>query len=162
MPSSSPRILAWPTLWALGCPVDLVVGDLDSVDLEQLADARRDGAAIEAHPRDKDQTDLELALDAALARGARADHRGRRARRSPRPLRGQPDAPRSPRYRGACLDAWMGEAHVVVVRDDVELDGHPGVLLTLVPLGGPACGIRTTGSATPSTTRTSMSARAAR
>jgi len=51
----------------------------------------------------------------------------------------------SPRYGAARLDAWMGDAHVVVVRGDVELTGEPGALLTLVPLGGPACGIRTEG-----------------
>ncbi len=130
---------------ALGCRVDLVVGDLDSVDLVQLAEARRDGAAVETHPRDKDQTDLELALDAALARGARAvtvvgGHGGRLDH-----FAANLTLLASPRYRGARLDAWMGEAHVVVVRDDVELTGTPGALLTLVPLGGPACGIRTTG-----------------
>jgi len=130
---------------ALDRRVDLVVGDLDSVSVDELAEARRDGAAVETHPRDKDQTDLELALDAALARGAATvtvvgGHGGRLDH-----FAANLTLLASPRYRGAHLDAWMGDAHVVVVRDDVELVGAPGALLTLVPMGGPACGIRTTG-----------------
>ncbi|HEV2311103.1 MAG TPA: thiamine diphosphokinase [Acidimicrobiia bacterium] len=130
---------------ALGRHVDLVIGDLDSVDVDELAEARRDGAAVEAHPRDKDQTDLELALDAALARGARdvtvvGGHGGRLDH-----FAANLTLLAAPRYAAARLDAWMGDAHVVVVRDDVEVTGSPGALLTLVPFGGPVCGIRTTG-----------------
>lgn len=53
---------------ALGVAPDLLVGDLDSVrpaDLAAWPDLRR-----EVHPRDKDDLDLELAIDAARARGA--------------------------------------------------------------------------------------------
>jgi len=130
---------------ALDRTVDLVVGDLDSVGVDELAEARHTGAVVEAHPREKDQTDLELALDAALARGHRAvtvvgGHGGRVDH-----FAANLTLLASPRYRVARLDAWMGEAHVVVVRDDVELTGAPGALLTLVPMGGPACGIRTEG-----------------
>src|SRR5689334_5961040 len=50
--------------------VDVVVGDLDSVDAGQLASAEAHGTAIERHPRDKDATDLALAVRHALALGA--------------------------------------------------------------------------------------------
>ncbi len=56
---------------ALGLIPDLVIGDLDSLshaDRERL-DAL--GVAIERHPVDKDETDLELALRAARELGAR-------------------------------------------------------------------------------------------
>jgi thiamine pyrophosphokinase len=53
---------------ALGLTPDLLVGDLDSVDPDTLA--AHPGLAVERHPADKDALDLELALDAAAARGA--------------------------------------------------------------------------------------------
>src|SRR5688572_20257234 len=52
----------------LGRRVDLVVGDFDSVDPDDLAAAEASGAAVERHAAAKDATDLELALDAAHAR----------------------------------------------------------------------------------------------
>lgn len=53
---------------ALGLAPDLMVGDLDSVDAATRA--RYPELATEVHPADKDALDLELALDAAAARGA--------------------------------------------------------------------------------------------
>ncbi len=53
---------------ALELAPDLLVGDLDSVDAATRA--RYPDLATERHPTDKDALDLELALDAAAARGA--------------------------------------------------------------------------------------------
>ncbi len=52
----------------LGIPVDLLVGDLDSISAGGLAHAHAAGVAIDQHPTDKDHTDLELALTAAIDR----------------------------------------------------------------------------------------------
>src|SRR5690242_14035395 len=49
--------------YALGLPVDLLVGDLDSVSAAALARAIAEGVTIDRHPAAKDETDLELALD---------------------------------------------------------------------------------------------------
>jgi thiamine pyrophosphokinase len=130
---------------ALGRPVDLVVGDLDSVDLDQLAAARATGSQVEAHPPEKDETDLELALDAALARGARAvtvvgGHGGRLDH-----LLANLTVLASPRWAAASVDAWLGDAYAVVVRDQAVLAGEAGTLLTLVALGADARGVRTEG-----------------
>jgi thiamine pyrophosphokinase len=54
----------------LGLGMDLVVGDLDSVDPAQLTALRARGIPIEWAPADKDESDTELAVAAALARGA--------------------------------------------------------------------------------------------
>src|SRR5687768_773226 len=54
---------------ALGFAVDVVVGDLDSVTPDALARARDDGADVEPHPSEKDETDLELALRRAVTLG---------------------------------------------------------------------------------------------
>src|SRR5882762_5122683 len=55
---------------ALGLRVDEAVGDFDSVTPAGLAAVEAAGAVIERHPAAKDETDLELALGAALRVGA--------------------------------------------------------------------------------------------
>ena len=70
---------------ALGLHVDLVVGDMDSVDPVVLAEASARGVRVDRHPPEKDATDLELALGHAVAEaparihvvvgaGGRVDH----------------------------------------------------------------------------------------
>ena len=53
----------------LGLEVDLLVGDLDSVSQPALAEASARGTPVERHRPDKDATDTELALAAAVERG---------------------------------------------------------------------------------------------
>ena len=129
----------------LGLTVDVVVGDLDSVTPEALAAAEAAGARVVRHPQAKDATDLELALDEAVALGAsrvlvvasaagRLDH-----------LLGLLLLLGSERCAGIELDALVGDALVHVVRGERRLAGSPGELLTLVPLGGPAEGVATEG-----------------
>jgi thiamine pyrophosphokinase len=46
----------------------VVVGDFDSADPDDIERLERQGVAVERHPSDKDETDLELAVRAALDR----------------------------------------------------------------------------------------------
>jgi thiamine pyrophosphokinase len=55
---------------AAGVPVDILIGDMDSVSSEALDHAERNDVDIQRYPADKDETDLELAIDVAVARGA--------------------------------------------------------------------------------------------
>ena len=55
---------------AAGLKPDLVVGDFDSLTEAELGALSSNGAALERHPRQKDETDLELALRRALVDGA--------------------------------------------------------------------------------------------
>ena len=130
---------------ALGMHVDVVVGDLDSVDPVALHAAVADGAAVERHPAAKDATDLELALDAAVTRdatrirvlgagGGRFDH----FLANVLLLAGD-------RYASREVDGFVAGAHVVVVRERTELHGSPGALCSLLPVGGPASGVLTEG-----------------
>jgi thiamine pyrophosphokinase len=131
---------------ALGLVADLVVGDLDSVAPELLDAAVAAGATVEPHPCEKDQGDLELALRTAdrmgaarivvlgAAGGPRLDHFLANAL-----LLGSDD------FAHLTIEAVVGDAHVHVVRRRVELRGAPGSLVTLLALGGPARGVRTTG-----------------
>ena len=129
----------------LGLDVAAVVGDMDSVDPAVLAAATDAGIPIERHPEAKDATDLALALDSALARhpgrivvvtgaGDRLDHTLSLAQLLA-----------SPRTTGVEVEAWIGNAHLSVIRDLTVLRGEPGDLVSLVPLHGPARGIFTDG-----------------
>ncbi len=55
---------------ALGVWPHLVVGDLDSASPDLIDEAVRRGTAVARHPRDKNHTDLELALQSAIEFGA--------------------------------------------------------------------------------------------
>jgi thiamine pyrophosphokinase len=133
----------------LGLDVTRAVGDFDSASPEAVAAAEAGGVAIERHPADKDATDLELALDAALELepdrilvlagwGDRLDH-----------LLAALLLLGSERYGGVRRDARVGDATLHVVRGVRELAGRPGELLTLLPVGGAARGVRTEGLAFP-------------
>ena len=52
---------------AMGLDVDVVVGDLDSLDDRSLAALQAEGVVIEEHPTDKDRSDLDLAIAHAAA-----------------------------------------------------------------------------------------------
>jgi thiamine pyrophosphokinase len=130
---------------ALGLRVDLAIGDFDSVDPEALAQVAAAGAVVQRHPEAKDATDLELALDAALGRrpdrivvagghGGRLDH-----------FLANALVLAAHAYDGPELVAQMGPARITVVRRETRLGGHPGDLVTLVPVHGPALGVETEG-----------------
>jgi thiamine pyrophosphokinase len=130
---------------ALGLAVDVAVGDFDSVSAGGLARAERAGALVERHPVEKDATDLELALDHALARGARhVVVVGGDGGRLDHLLAGLLLLG-AERYAALELDALLGQARAHVVRGERELAGDPGELLSLLPLHGDAEGVIATG-----------------
>ena len=55
---------------AAGWIPDRVIGDLDSADPAAVEIAAEGGAVVDRHPVGKDETDLELALAAAVEAGA--------------------------------------------------------------------------------------------
>lgn len=129
----------------LGLTVGRVVGDMDSVDPAVLEAAAVDGVEVDRHPEAKDATDLDLALDAARAAepsrlvvvtgaGDRFDHALAIAL-----------AVAGPRYAAVAVEAWVGAAHLWVVRDRSTLTGRPGDLVSLLPVHGPAVGVTTGG-----------------
>lgn len=136
-------------VFELGLDPAAVIGDLDSASPEDVEAASRRGARILRHPTAKDATDLELALDEALALapsrvlvlldgGGRLDHLV-----SALLLLG------SERYAGVQLDAQVGGALVHVVRGERELEGRTGETLSLLALHGPAIGVTTNGLVYP-------------
>jgi len=132
---------------AIGLAVHEAVGDLDSVSPAGLAAVQGAGAHIERHPVLKDATDLELAVDRAVAlrprslillggAGGRLDHLLGNVL-----LLARPDL--------ADLDpmALMGPATVTVVHGGRSrtLRGRPGELVSLLAVHGPVGGVTTTG-----------------
>lgn len=133
----------------LGLSVDVVVGDLDSVEPAQLAAARAAGVRIEVHPRDKDRTDLAIALDTAIDSGAEAiTVVGGAGGRFDHLLAGALLLA-SPSYADAEVTAVMGPAVVTVVRGERRLHGRSGEIVGLVAVHGPARGVTTQGLAYP-------------
>jgi thiamine pyrophosphokinase len=136
----------------LGLHVDYVVGDLDSADATAVEQARAAGAIVERHPADKDATDLELAFDVARDRGAQAitvvggaggrlDH-----------FLANVGLLMSVRFADLEVDAYLGSAYLVVMqggRTPQQITGRRGSIVTLLPSGGPASGITTTGMQYP-------------
>jgi len=125
----------------LGLHVDLAVGDFDSVSPSTLAAIERAGARIERHPAEKDRSDLELALVAALALDpvrivvlggveGRLDH-----------LFGELLLLAADAFSTVSVDAQLGTAAVHVVRGERVLAGAPGELLSLFAVHGPATGV---------------------
>ena len=132
---------------ALGIDVDIVVGDLDSIDERQLADAVKRGVEVERHPPEKDATDLELAVKRALARrvtrivvvdstDGRLDHF----------LAGM-ILLASGSLVGVEVTAYVDDATVTVVRAGTArtVPAPVGATVTLVPTHGAAVGVVTEG-----------------
>lgn len=120
-----------------GLPVHLLLGDLDS-----LPQPPPEGLPVLRVPREKDATDLELALDHAVALGAaeirvvgafgaRLDHTLANAN-----LLEKYDLP---------IVLFHADARIYLVRDRLELAGSPGDLVSLLPLTSEARGVTTWG-----------------
>ena len=135
----------------LGLTVDLLVGDLDSISGPGRAAAEAAGTAIERHRPDKDATDTELAVAAALLRGHRhlvGVSGGPRAdeTRLDHELGGILSFTR-PDLGGETVEVWWGPAHLRVVHGpgSAAVEAAPGRVVSLLPLHGPALGITTAG-----------------
>jgi thiamine pyrophosphokinase len=127
---------------------DVVLGDLDSASAEVRGALEAAGAEVERFPREKDQTDTEIALLAAKRRGAtqiellgalggaRLDHALANVLLLALPsLRGVPVTLRDERH----------EVRLIRGGERLALAGTPGDLVTLLPLTRTVGGVTTTG-----------------
>ncbi len=129
----------------LGLVPDLIIGDLDSIAMADRSRIEGAGVPIRQYPTDKDQTDLELALNYAVqqepsailvigALGGRLDHTlGNISKLSDSQLAG--------------IDCRIddGVEEVSLCRKDLNVWGKPGDLVSLIPWGGPVSGIHSDG-----------------
>lgn len=131
-------------LLAHGLTPHVIIGDFDSLDPALLEVMERRGVAIERFPAAKNETDLELALLAALDRGAAQI-------RVLAGLGGRPDMhlanqlllshPALAERDVALLDAGW---EIRLIRRSLELRGAVGKRISLLPLGDVA-GVTTSG-----------------
>ncbi len=123
----------------------IVVGDFDSLAADALAAFEAAGVQVERHPLRKDQTDLELAVDLALAAGV-GDILifGALGRRWDMTLANMLLLAR-PAYVGVRLRLVDGNQQIMLIapRRVTKVPGRPGDTVSLVPLGGDAGGVTT-------------------
>lgn len=136
-------------LFAHGYTPHLLIGDLDSIAAEALAAYQAQGVVIERHRPDKDETDLELALLAAVKLGAsQIDVLGALGGRWDQSLAnvsllGMAELrERQVRLIDQPQQIWL-------VRDESVIPGAVGDTVSLLPFGGDAHGITTDGLAYP-------------
>ncbi len=131
----------------LGLRVNVVIGDMDSVDKAVLAAVEANGTTVTQLPRDKDSTDAELALLKAVEMGAnkivlitkgggRLDHE-----------LGVFAVLQNPSLRHCTIEALWDNSilHLIHGPASVTITGNVGSNVGLIAAGGTASGISTAG-----------------
>jgi len=131
----------------LGLRVNVVIGDMDSVDKAVLAAVEANGTTVTQLPRDKDSTDAELALLKAVEMGAtkivlitkgggRLDHE-----------LGVFAVLQNPNLRHCTIQAMWDNSmlHLIHGPAAVTITGNLGSNVGLIAAGGEASGISTVG-----------------
>jgi thiamine pyrophosphokinase len=129
----------------LGLMPDWIVGDLDSLAPESRTFFEQAGVRFDVHPTHKDETDLELAVRAALREGAHeavlVAALGARWDQSLANilLLAHPD------FAPLALRLVEGPDTFWIVRDRAVVHGQPGDRLSLLPLSPEVAGVTLTG-----------------
>ncbi len=124
--------------YKLGIRPDLIVGDFDSADPTFLKDFN--GIPEKRYPKDKDKTDLEIALELI-------DHANIEAISIFGALGGRTDHTLGnlillSRYPGKVF-LETDKERLFVINHQVEIATYPHQLISLIPLNGPVTGIDT-------------------
>lgn len=130
---------------ALGLLPALVVGDMDSLSKDEWELLQAKGVEVQLFPRDKDQTDLELALQLAIkaghhsirivgALGGRLDH-----------TLGNLALLHDPHFSTYDIRLDDGVEEAFYIRSEALIYGKPGELVSLLPWDGDAVGVSTQG-----------------
>jgi len=128
---------------ALDLKPDLVIGDMDSTEKGHLQKLQADGVSIELFPRDKDETDLELAIQHAVERnpkeliivaalGGRIDQ-----------IIANIALISNTQYATRNIKLDDGADEIFFCRDQVEVKGRSGDVVSLIPWQGSVSGVQT-------------------
>lgn len=146
---------------ALGLRPQHVIGDFDSLRSDELAVLERCGARLHRHPCRKDETDLELALQLAVALHPRLPADARAQDEADIVVLGALGGRRDhelanvlllamPELKGMRVMLVHGHERLFMIdaRDrlaEAVIRGRPGDVVSLLPFGGDAHGITTHG-----------------
>ena len=134
-------------LLRLGCTPHLVIGDMDSLDQAAIEVLSAQGVALRRFRRDKDETDLELALlHAAHAGATTIDIIGALGGRWDHTL-ANVALLALPELRGRQVRLLADRQTLFLVRDAATLDGQAGDTISLIPLTSVVRGVTTRGLA---------------
>ena len=128
---------------ALAVQPDLIIGDMDSLDKEQFQRLQTAGVAIELYPRDKNETDLELAIRRAIelsptqiiivaALGGRLDQ-----------TLANISLLSDPQLSTFDVRLDDGVEEISICRDQVRVHGRSGDLVSLIPWQGAVSEVET-------------------
>jgi len=132
-------------LLTLGLLPSVVIGDLDSLDPADHRTLQENQTEIIQHPKDKDETDLELAINYALdlgfrklrlvaALGGRLDQTLANLSLLANPSLAELDV----RIDDGIVEAFF-------IRRQAQIHGRTGEIVSLIPWGGDVTGIHTEG-----------------
>jgi thiamine pyrophosphokinase len=130
---------------ALGFEPKVVIGDMDSMGTRLREQLQAEGCRFVEFPSRKDETDSELAVRYALSLGAtelvmlgalggRIDH-----------TLANVMLLALPELEGVQVRLVEGDQEVLLIRDEVVIEGQPGDMISLLPLSGDVVGIHTEG-----------------
>ncbi len=129
----------------LGLRPHLIIGDLDSLPAPEVESLRAAGVELEIYPREKDATDLELAL-------VRLAERGVHEIRVVAALGGRLDQTLANLYllemdelKGIDVRLDDGREEILIIRSKATVTGTPGDTLSLLSMEGCSKGITTQG-----------------
>jgi thiamine pyrophosphokinase len=130
---------------ALGLTPHLVIGDMDSINKGEWQDFEKSGVSVELFPQDKNETDLELAIHRALeldaeeviiigALGGRLDQ-----------TLGNIALLATPPGNSRNIRIDDGVEEIFFCRNQAQVHGRNGDIVSLIPWGNPVHGIQTEG-----------------
>ena len=133
---------------ALGYPAHVVVGDADSLATDQAERLRNAGAEVVIHAAAKDESDTELALDEALARGATrvviiGAFGGKRLEHTLANI--LLIASERLKGRDICLADGASALRVMHDHESLDIHGSAGDFVSLLPLTRRVSGVTTVG-----------------
>lgn len=132
---------------ALNITPRAIIGDLDSILPDDLEEFTNRGSRILKYPKRKDETDLELAIDLAIAEGASEvilfGVLGGRWDQTLANLL----IPALDKFSSTPIRLMDGMQEIILLRGGSTLRwrGHAGATVSLIPIGGEAHGVTTSG-----------------